>query len=244
MPTMLSHLVDDMISLVYPQPCRVCGGAVESKDNGVACGDCWSATRVFDGNENLCAKCGAYSGNGRFAADQCGKCLDDKYDRAISAGIYEKALAATIVSLKKTPHISLRAHRLLEDLAKRIAAIDQVVVPVPLSKRRTFERGHNQAEVIGRIIAQHLGSPIYPYVLQRIGHTPMHRVGMDKKARQATVRNMFKVQTPRLVAAKNVLLVDDVLTSGSTASDCAKALKKSGAASVTVVTLARAVLYR
>jgi len=240
----IGRLVDDLISVVYPQACYVCGETVESKDNGVACARCWSETRVFDGNEFLCSKCGAYGGNAAFPANTCGQCSDDGYDRAIAVGIYEKALAATIVSLKKSPHISLRARYLVEGLAKTIATPEQITVPVPLSKRRLFERGHNQAEFIACIIAEKLGIPVYPNALQRAGHTPMHRAGMDRKAREATVRNMFRVQTPRLINGKNVLLVDDVFTSGATASDCAKALKKSGAASVIVLTLARAVLYR
>jgi predicted amidophosphoribosyltransferase len=66
---------------------------------------------------------------------------------------------------------------------------------------------------------------------------------MDKKAREATVKNSFHVRAPRLVEGKEVLLVDDVFTSGSTASFCAKILKKNGAIGVKVITLARAVMY-
>jgi predicted amidophosphoribosyltransferase len=64
---------------------------------------------------------------------------------------------------------------------------------------------------------------------------------MDRKARDMTVRNAFDVVRPKLIAGRSIILVDDVLTSGATASYCAKALKKSGAASVKVLTLARAV---
>jgi predicted amidophosphoribosyltransferase len=66
---------------------------------------------------------------------------------------------------------------------------------------------------------------------------------MDKKAREATVKNSFIVRAPRLVEGREILLVDDVFTSGSTASHCAKVLKKNGASSVRVLTLARAVMY-
>ena len=241
---MLGKILDRLVSVVYPQACYVCSGPVESNDNGAVCENCWSATRIFDDSDALCEKCGAYSSNGPFPAGACGQCWDDKYDRAVAAGIYEKALAATIVSLKKKPYLHSRARRLVEDLTSRITSTDQVVVPVPLSKRRSFERGYNQAEFIARIVAEKLAIPMYPNALLRVGDTQMHRIGMDKKAREATVKNMFRVQTPRLIAGKNVLLVDDVFTSGSTASDCAKSLKKSGAAGVTVVTLARAVLYK
>ncbi len=70
----------------------------------------------------------------------------------------------------------------------------------------------------------------------------MHRIGMDKKARELTVKNAFEITRPKLIEGKNVLLVDDVFTSGATASSCAKVLKKNGAVGVQVFTLARAVM--
>jgi ComF family protein len=119
-----------------------------------------------------------------------------------------------------------------------------IVVPVPLSKKRRFERGHNQADVIGEVISEYAAVPLAAHALRRTDHSLMHRVGMDKKAREATVKNSFEVAMPRLVDGKDVLLVDDVFTSGSTASYCAKVLKKNGATGVKVITLARAVMYR
>jgi predicted amidophosphoribosyltransferase len=70
----------------------------------------------------------------------------------------------------------------------------------------------------------------------------MHRVGMDQKARELTIHNAFTVLRPKLIAGRHVMLIDDVLTSGATASQAAKILKKNGAAGVSVFTLARAVL--
>jgi ComF family protein len=116
-------------------------------------------------------------------------------------------------------------------------------VPVPLSRKRHFERGHNQADVIAHTIADLTRFPVIANALQRVDSSPIHRVGMDKKAREATVKNSFAVNTPRLIDGTDVLLVDDVFTSGSTASYCARVLKKNGATSVKVITLARAVLY-
>jgi predicted amidophosphoribosyltransferase len=68
----------------------------------------------------------------------------------------------------------------------------------------------------------------------------MHRAGMDRKARAMTVKNAFEVVRPKLIEAKDVILVDDIFTSGETASNCARILKKSGAATVNVLTIARA----
>jgi len=132
---------------------------------------------------------------------------------------------------------------LCEVVEKVSPGSNSVVVPVPLSKKRRFERGHNQADIIGQTIAAYSDLLFVTNGLQRTDHSPMHRIGMDKKAREATVKNSFVVKAPRLIDGKDVVLVDDVFTSGSTASYCAKVLKKNGAGSVKVITLARAVMY-
>ena len=75
--------------------------------------------------------------------------------------------------------------------------------------------------------------------MTRTIHTPMHRAGMDAKGRALTVEKAFAVTRPKLIAGKNILLVDDVLTSGATISACAKILKKNGARKVFVLTVAR-----
>ena len=243
---MFDRLFDPILATLYPQMCHVCQGPVESHSDGVACAECWSATRIFDGSEVLCQKCGAVSKDGRLNREnRCGQCEDGLYDRAVACGVYEKALAATVVNLKKKPYLPRRADRILISLIERLSSgTNSVVVPVPLSKKRRFERGHNQADVIGQTIAALAGIQLVTNGLRRIDSSPIHRVGMDKKAREATVKNSFVVSTPRLIDGRDVLLVDDVFTSGSTASYCAKALKKSGAASVEVITLARAVMYK
>ncbi|HYJ89918.1 MAG TPA: ComF family protein [Pyrinomonadaceae bacterium] len=237
---MLRAVVDPIIALLYPQQCHVCSGDVESMDNGIACEQCWQATRIFDGSEPLCEKCGAMLASRH---DRCLHCVDTHFDRAIAIGVYEKALAATVVRLKKVPHLPARTNRcLIERIARMEADGPSIIIPIPLSKRRSIERGFNQAEIVARVIARSTGTQIFSNCLVRSAHTPIHRIGMDKKAREATVKNAFTVRSPRLVDGRDVILVDDVLTSGSTASACAKELKKNGAGRVTVVTLARAVM--
>ena len=243
---MLRNTLDPVLNVIYPQICHVCRGSVDSHADGAACGECWNATRIFDGSETLCSKCGAVSKPGLLdRSDRCGNCEDGLYDVAIAIGVYEKALAATVLILKKKPYLPRRIQDLLCDLTDKVSlGSNTVVVPVPLSKKRRFERGHNQADLIGRTIAKHAGFPFVANGLERIDHSLMHRIGMDKKAREATVKNSFIVKAPRLIDGKDVVLVDDVFTSGSTTSYCAKVLKKNGAASVKVITLARAVMFR
>lgn len=240
---MPSGLYSSLLTVFYPRECSVCNDSVEDHAAGVACAECWANTRIFSGQELLCGKCGAYlSESDTLVETLCRQCGEHQYDSARAVGIYEKALAASVINLKIVPFVS-------RDLQKRLVSAfnaspfhdSTLIVPVPLSKRRRFERGFNQAEVLGAIIANESGIRMDKLSLTRKLHTPMHRAAMDKKARESTVRNAFEVKRPKLIEGANVLLVDDVFTSGATSSYCAKILKKNGAGKVNVLTLARAV---
>jgi ComF family protein len=241
---MFEALQDSLSSLIYPQQCVVCGGQVQSLADGVACRSCWAATRLFTGKEMLCDRCGAFFGERAAPAPVfCRKCDDQLYDKAVAAGVYEKGLAAAIIELKKTPALPGRLRAIVSDAYLPDAFNDiDVVLPIPLSKLRKVERGFNQAEIVAAAIAKRLGVPVDSQSLTRKLHTPIHRIGMDQKARELSVRNAFDILRPKLIEGKNVLLVDDILTSGATASNAAKILKKKGAGKVFVFTLARAVM--
>ena len=163
------------------------------------------------------------------------------YERAAAAGLYEKALAATILKLKTVPHLSSKAAEHLKHTfhSSQFPNIG-IIIPVPLSKRRFHERGFNQAEVIAKIIERSSGIPVDNASLQRTIHTAAHRAGMDAKARERTVQKAFAVKRKNLIEGHDILLVDDVFTTGSTVSACAKVLKQNGAGKVFVLTLARA----
>ena len=239
---MFRALGNSLLSLIAPQECHVCSRIVNDSAYGIACDACWSATQLFDNSSRLCAKCGSYSGqHARPRETRCDKCVEHHYDKAAAAGVYGKALAATVLHLKTVPHLAPAARTALRTAFDRAGFSPSLIIPVPLSRRRRLERGYNQADVIGRIVSQFSGVPVDDLSLKRQLHSPAHRVGMDMKARELTVKNSFEVTRPELVARQNVLLVDDVFTSGSTTSNCARVLKEAGAARVDVLTLARAV---
>jgi len=240
---MFKTLYESALTLVYPQECRCCGNSVESSADGVACNECWNKVRIFTGNESLCEKCGAYLGDaGGSWSISCSQCEDHAYDRAFAVGIYEHALAATVLQLKSNPHLCRRSRNLfrsthLTGMLKNVT----LIVPVPLSRKRLHERGFNQAEVLARSFAKSFHTTVRNDILVRKSHTPMHRAAMDKKARASTVRNAFDVRNAQDIKGAHILLVDDVLTSGATASSCAAMLKRNGAGRIDVLTLARAV---
>ncbi|MFT3744760.1 MAG: double zinc ribbon domain-containing protein [Pyrinomonadaceae bacterium] len=242
---MLRAVQNSLASLIYPQECRVCFDTVDDVADGVACGDCWDKTRIFTGTEMLCEKCGALLGEKAAVVPvRCHKCDDYHFDKAAAVGVYEKALAAAIIQLKNSAHIRSRLRSLIVRTAENRPEFFDVdlILPVPLSKQRAIERGYNQADLIAKEVGKAIRKPIDTASLVRQVNTRIHRVGMDQKARELTVKNAFEVLRPKLIAGKRILLVDDVLTSGATTSSCAKTLNKNGALGVKVFTLARAVM--
>jgi ComF family protein len=145
-----------------------------------------------------------------------------------------------VLALKTRDQIPARLTRLLASAQKR-APLDtaSLIVPVPLHPSRQRERGFNQAAVVGQALAKENGLPIDTSTLVRAVQTERHRAGMDAFSRRASVENAFEVRRPRLIQAQNVLLVDDVFTTGATVSACARVLRDAGAQEVFVLTVAR-----
>ena len=248
----LSHAVstayDSMLALAYPQACAVCGGGVESRAVGVACANCWKQTRIFSEDETICWKCGLPStGNVAEAKREevrCRRCDADDFLAARACGVYEGSLRASILALKHSPHVSTRLLNLLVETQQRNPLNRATrIIPVPLHPEREKARGFNQAAIIGSALSVACRLPFDEVSLVRTRHTERHRAGMDAKDRRATVAEAFQVTYPALVAGEQVLLVDDVFTTGATVSSCAKTLLDAGAAAVVVLTIARPVRY-
>jgi ComF family protein len=240
------QLFDAALALAYPLRCASCGSAsVERRADAPCCEACWSATAIFTGEETLCWKCGLPA-RAEVAAEKrrdvrCRRCDADEFTASRSVGIYEGALRASVLALKREPHVGARLSRLLAE-ARRRPPLDAAtrVVPVPLHAERERERGFNQAATIARAVAEQTGLTLDERSVERTSHTERHRAGMDARARRETVEGAFRVVRPRLVAGERVLLVDDVFTTGATVSSCARAIKDAGAAEVFVLTVARA----
>jgi ComF family protein len=239
-----SGLYDATLALVYPQPCAACGGGVEARVDGVACAACWAATRIFREDDSLCWKCGLLA-PGHIAAEhkretRCHRCADEHFTAARACGAYEGAMRASVLALKKEPHVAPRLARLLFETQQR-PPLDGAtrILPIPLHPLRERERGFNQAAVLGRALAGSTGLPFDEWSLARSLHTELHRAGMDARSRRESVARAFTVERPRLIAGERVLLVDDVYTTGATADACAQALTAAGALEVFVLTIAR-----
>jgi ComF family protein len=238
---MFNVILDSLLTLTYPQACQICENSVENSADGIACDPCWLKTNIFSGAETLCAKCSAFlqlqSSNFQTF---CHRCDGHFYDAAAAAGIYEHALAASVINLKREPFVAKRLRKIfVERFQNSNFRAATLIVPVPLSKKRFLERGFNQAVVLSKILSKRFDIKFDGQSLVRKIHTPMHRAGMDGKARALSVENAFEVKRPMFIKGEKILLVDDIYTSGATVSNCAKVLKESGADEVYAFTLAK-----
>jgi len=225
---------DALLTLAYPQACAICASSVEEQRFGVACESCWKGTRIFADDEEICWKCG-------LPGPPCGRCEPLALTMARAVGLYKGALRESVLMLKQRPYVP----RHLEDLLVAAAAREPLncctkIMPVPLHPKRLRVRGFNQASVLANALSRSLRLPLDEVSLVRVSESEKYRAGMDVKGRRDTVAEAFKVIHPRLVAGEDVLLVDDVFTTGATVSACAEVLIAAGAGSVFVLTLARA----
>jgi len=241
----LTRLVDGLLAVAYPQSCKICGASVERRKFGAVCETCWASTRVFKGTETLCWKCGMLLDfeAPAVAPDEvrCGRCETHTFDVARAVGPYRGALRESVLELKRQPHIAPQLETLLSAAAQREPLNSSTrIVPVPLHERRLKSRGFNQAAVMAEALSRALGLPLDDVSLVRVSSTEKYRAGLDAKGRRDTVADAFAVRHPRLVANEDILLVDDVFTTGATVSACAEALHQAGAQKVFVLTISRA----
>jgi ComF family protein len=239
---LLRRVRDGLTASAYPEQCRVCGGDVESYDDGVACEDCWldsSITKTSD--RAACDKCGAPLYGHAARRELCGTCAAFPFSAARCCGTYSGALEASIIFLKSQPHIARRLREMISGTVSNHlhALTSDIIMPVPLHRSRMRERGFNQAKIIARVIARDFRMRLDDRTLVRARPTERHRIGLDAVDRKKSVEGAFSVLRPAMVESRSVLLVDDLFTTGSTVSAASTALLEAGARRVNVLTIAR-----
>lgn len=225
---------DALLTLAYPQICAICARSVEQRRFGVACESCWRRTRIFTDDDEICWKCGA-------PGPACGRCKPLVFTTARAVGTYQGALRESALMLKRHPYVPRHVEELLVAAAARERLHEgTTVMPVPLHPKRLRARGFNQASILAQVLSKSLRLPLDEVSLSRVSWSEKYRAGLDEKGRRDTVAGAFQVTHPRLVTGGDILLVDDVFTTGATVSACAEMLFTAGAQSVFVLTLARA----
>jgi len=225
-----------VLDFALPRRCAGCDTIVS--DVHSFCMDCWK-TIDFLGHSG-CSTCGLPL----QATDQttCGACLarPPRVARTRAAVAYDDLTRTLAIPLKYGRKIAI-ARTMARYMAPLVSGEgERLLVPVPLHRWRLWSRGFNQSAVIARELSQRLVIPMDALVLRRTRRTPPLK-GMSPLQRRRTVGGAFHVRGEAAIAGKTVILVDDVLTTGSTAEACARTLKRAGAARVELVSWARVV---
>ena len=229
-----------IIEFLFPPTCPMCASRVET--HGELCGDCWS---MFDWIDDAkCIVCGyPFPGNLDVAhGAMCPICAagKNKLRWIRSACVYDDVSRSAMLPFKHSGQIN-NAHFMSRAMIWALRDVDlsdiDIVMPVPLATARLRHRGYNQATLLARPIARAMGCGIDLDSVRRA-----HREDMGHKtARQRieNIRGVFTVVHPELIRGRNILLVDDVMTTGATFVELARVLERAGALSVSGVSFCR-----
>lgn len=235
-------------SLVYfflPAPCLACQRPIAAPRRAMGlCAAC--RQKLARWPEHSCRACGRLSEPAAPRSSPrdvgvCETCHRDPppYDRLLSLWSYQPPLEEVIIALKfrRLDYLGRQlGERLAEPFAAELSDID-LVVPMPLHWLRHLQRGYNQAWEIARPLARALGKPCRRILGRRLPTPSQSRLG--REARQRNLRRAFAVRRPGLCRGRNLLLVDDVVTTGATLRTAASSLKDAGARSIIALVVAR-----
>jgi len=232
-----------LLDIVFPPLCHLCRSFIPGAGDLHLCPSCRAGIDAVA--SPLCPLCGIPFATPGGIDHVCGACLSSHppYAAARAAVRFEGGVRDLIHRFKydRKVHLArplaLLAQEMLAPFVAEAAA--EFVMPVPLHRRRLRERGFNQAVLLGRPLAKTWGIPLVVDNLKRVRWTEP-QVTLTAAEREANVRGAFALADPSTVCNRRILLVDDVYTTGSTVAECSRVLRRAGAESVRVVTVARA----
>lgn len=238
-------MINRFLKILFPEFCPVCKKPSTDHRTAPICSECWQSISSYKGS--ICKKCGK-----PLVSDistTCKICIEEEpaFKWVRSFGLYEDTLKEAI-NLLKYYRIKRLSKPLSEIMLKTEPAPEKswrgvriphadAIIPVPLHKKRLRQRGFNQSALLAKYLARHIGVPLSLDCLVKIRDT-MPQVGLNAKERKKNIRKAFEISNKKLIRGKNIVLVDDVFTTGTTVRECSKILKKSGAKDIYVLTLA------
>jgi len=228
-----------LVDLLLPARCLICGA--ETAGDGL-CSECWRGVRFI--GPPVCDRCGAPFDYDMGPTAICPACIagPPRWSRARSILVYDDAGRSMVLSFKHAdathaaPVFARWAARAGNDLLKTA----DLLVPVPIHRRRLFSRRYNQSALLALEIERVSGVRAAPAALIRDRATPTQG-GLSREGRRRNVAGAIRVRDPGAIAGKRVVVIDDVLTTGATVGECARVLLAAGAENVDALTIARVV---
>lgn len=232
------------VDFLYPPACRLCDCELPDRTNVAGVEFCSKCQQELSADgQRACMRCGASIGPGLDPNLPCGMCHDERFafDRVIRLGVYDGALRQACLAAKPTGAEPLAAALAeltwqTETAAFHAAQVD-LVVPVPQFWIQRLTRRHHAADTLAQVWGTRLKVPVAPHILRKVRWTqPQAR--LTPSQRRTNLRRAFTAEKDSLAGA-TVLLADDVMTTGTTAHEAARQLRRAGATRVIVAVVAR-----
>ena len=224
-----------MLDFALPARCAGCGAIVDQPHT--FCAECWTSIEFIRGG---CECCGLPLAG--TDAELCAACLakPPRIQRSRAAVTYDEITRGLAIRLKYGRKVGL-AKTMAHYMAPLLGDLppDSHLVPVPLHRRRLWQRGFNQAGLLALELSKRSGLPVHHALVRAKMTAPLK--GMSRQQRRRTVAGAFQMRDGANFRGRTVVLVDDVLTTGSTAESCARALLRAGAERVEFVSWARVI---
>jgi ComF family protein len=241
-------LLQSVFSVLFPSDCKICRSPLNNISRLPVCPECLSDIRPL--RTPQCVICGDRLRSAQLLMGDglCVNCRESRpqFERAVSFGEYKDGLRGLIHLLKYeaiTPAQMPLGQMLADAISELLPAVGDeplLLIPVPLHRGRRSSRGFNQAELIARAALKRLSQPVeFADLLIRQRET-ISQVGLSREERIKNMQGAFRVSDRARVKGRNIVVVDDVMTTGTTLSECARVLKKAGANKVWAATVARA----
>ena len=242
---MYAKLFYKVLNFLLPPVCPLCRQhTAETEGAHALCSDCWKGMQFI--STPFCDQCAHPFPFGENMILKCGACLQDPliYAHTRASFKYDAHAKKLVLSFKHgdATHLAPLLGHWMYKAGTDLLLTTDCLIPVPLHWFRLLKRGYNQAELLAKEVSRHSGVPVYNDVLKRSRATASQG-HLSAAEREQNVKNAFKVHPKHaaLIRNKNVLLVDDVMASGTTLRHCTKALLKAGAREVNILVLAKRV---
>ena len=235
-------LFDIIFDFFFPPKCIICGKLLDKHTDNFICSSC---DEEYKFKIICCSKCSGIMTETEKPLCYTCKAAKRYFDGAVSASRYTEALRKAIHRFKfrGEPYMAKTLAGFVEyafvKSGAKAGAFD-IIVCAPPDKKRYNKRGFDHVALLGKYVSEKLGIPILPGAVIKIkNNLPQHT--LNARQREENVRGVYKVALPDDVKGKNILLVDDVFTTGATAGELARILKRAGAKYVLVATIAKSV---
>lgn len=241
---MFRRFLETLVDIIYPPVCLACRSTLKDKPSidNLVCAGCWG--KIKRNLPPFCYRCGRHLDVSKSIKNICTACLKKPlhFDRAFSPCLYEGVLKDLILKFKyknKDYLGTILGKLMIEFMQEYNFPIDVIdyIIPVPLHRARMRQREFNQAEVLGNHIGRYFNKTVLNNNLIRSRSTQT-QTELEEDERFLNVQGSFSIKNLADIQGKNMLLVDDVFTTGATSSEATYTLKNAGARIVFVLTLA------